>query len=106
MARARNCYEAALTGDIQDPATVATLPKGEFDFVMFGDVLEHLNSPEKALEIIKPLLKPDGHILICVPSIVHWSIRMRVLKGQFEYTETGPLDRTHVRFFTPNPRVN
>lgn len=100
-ARARNCYEAVLTGDIQDPETVAPLLPGSLDFILFGDVLEHLNCPERALEIVKPLLKPDGHLLICVPSIVHWSIRMRVLKGQFEYTETGPLDRTHVRFFTP-----
>ncbi len=81
QARARNCYEDVLTGDIQDPKTAASIPKGSLDFVLFGDVLEHLNSPETALEIIKPLLNPEGHVLICVPSIVHWSIRMRVLKG-------------------------
>jgi len=39
--------------------------------------------------------------LICVPSIVHWSLRWKILRGQFEYTNTGPLDRTHVHFFTP-----
>ncbi|MES2464453.1 MAG: class I SAM-dependent methyltransferase [Armatimonadota bacterium] len=101
QSRARNCYEDVIIGDIQDPHTVTPLQPGSFDYILFGDVLEHLNQPEKALEIVTPLLKPEGHILICVPSIVHWSIRMRVLKGQFEYTETGPLDRTHVRFFTP-----
>lgn len=99
--RERRCYDDVLVGDIQDPATVSGLPKGSFDFVLFGDVLEHLFQPNKALEVVKPLLKPDGHILICVPSIVHWSIRLRVMKGQFDYTETGPLDRTHVHFFTP-----
>ena len=97
----RNCYESILIGDIQDPKTVASLTPESFDFVLFGDVLEHLMQPDRALEIVKPLLKPDGHILICVPSTVHWSIRLKVLAGQFEYADTGPLDRTHVHFFTP-----
>jgi len=100
-ARERGCYQAVVTGDIQDPATVAGLPEGTFDFVLFGDVLEHLMNPERALQIVKPLLKPGGRVLVCVPSIIHWSLRLRVLRGKFEYTETGPLDRTHVRFFTP-----
>lgn len=100
-ARKRGCYEQILVGDIQDPATVAGLEEGFFDFVLFGDVLEHLMTPERALEIVAPLLKPDGHVLICVPSIVHWSIRRDILRGRFEYTDTGPMDRTHVHFFTP-----
>jgi len=101
LARKRGCYEQILVGDIQDPATVASLEEAAFDFVLFGDVLEHLTAPERALEIVKPLLKPEGHILICVPSIVHWSIRRDIVLGRFEYTDTGPLDRTHVHFFTP-----
>lgn len=100
-ARARGCYEEVLTGDIQDPRTVADLAPGGFDFVLFGDVLEHLIAPEKALRNVAPLLAAGGHVLICVPSIIHWSLRWRILRGRFEYTDTGPLDRTHVHFFTP-----
>ena len=99
--RERGCYEEVLGGDILDPATVAGLERGSFDFVLFGDVLEHLTSPEQALRNIAPLLAPGGHVLICVPSIIHWSLRWKILRGQFEYIETGPLDRTHVHFFTP-----
>ena len=100
-ARARGCYKQVLAGDIMDPATVATLEPGGFDFVLFGDVLEHLTDPEKALRNVAPLLASGGHVLICVPSIIHWSLRWRILRGRFEYTNTGPLDRTHVHFFTP-----
>ncbi|MGI4787994.1 MAG: class I SAM-dependent methyltransferase [Janthinobacterium lividum] len=100
-AQERGCYAEVLIGDIQDPRTVAALAPGSFDFVLFGDVLEHLTSPEQALQNVAPLLAPGGHILICVPSIIHWSLRLKILRGQFEYTETGPLDRTHVHFFTP-----
>ncbi len=99
--RERGCYEEVLGGDIMDPAAVAGLARGSFDFVLFGDVLEHLISPEQALRNVAPLLAPGGHILICVPSIIHWSLRLKILRGHFEYTETGPLDRTHVHFFTP-----
>lgn len=101
QARSRRCYEDVVVGDIQDSAALASLPRANFDFIMFADVLEHLVSPELALENIKPLLAPGGHVLICVPSIVHWSIRRDILFGKFEYTDTGPLDRTHVHFFTP-----
>ncbi len=101
QAQARGCYAQILVGDIQDPASVAALEPGSFDFVLFGDVLEHLIAPERALQNVAPLLAPGGHILICVPSIVHWSLRWKILRGQFEYTDTGPLDRTHVHFFTP-----
>ncbi len=100
-ARERGCYDDVLVGDILDPATVAGLTRGGFDFVLFGDVLEHLIAPEKALQNIAPLLAPGGHVLICVPSIIHWSLRWKILRGRFEYTDTGPLDRTHVHFFTP-----
>ncbi|MCW3053862.1 MAG: Methyltransferase type 11 [Chthonomonadales bacterium] len=100
-ARKRDCYKQVVVGDIQAPETVAGFEAGSFDYILFGDVLEHLISPEKALELVKPLLTPEGHILICVPSIVHWSLRRNMLLGKFEYTETGPMDRTHVHFFTP-----
>lgn len=99
-AEKRGCYRQVIVGDIQDSITVESLEVETFDFVLFGDVLEHLINPERALEIVKPLLKHGGQILICVPSIVHWSIRRDIMRGRFEYTDTGPLDRTHVHFFT------
>ena len=88
-------------GDAQDAAAFEPIAGEEFDFVLFGDVLEHLTTPERALDNIKPHLAPEGHVLICVPSIIHWSIRRNILFGKFEYQDTGPLDRTHVHFFTP-----
>lgn len=100
-ARERGCYEQVITGDIQDSATLSVLEANSFDFVLFGDVLEHLITPERGLANVLPYLTAGGHILICVPSIVHWSIRRDMLRGHFEYTDTGPLDRTHVHFFTP-----
>jgi hypothetical protein len=47
------------------------------------------------------LLAPNGRVIICLPNIAHWSIRASLLMGKFEYTSTGILDVTHLRFFTP-----
>lgn len=35
-----------------------------------------------------------------MPNVAHWSVRLPLLLGFFEYTSRGILDRTHYRFFT------
>jgi hypothetical protein len=45
-------------------------------------------------------LGPGGAILVSVPNVAHWSVRLSLLFGRFEYARSGILDRTHLRFFT------
>lgn len=71
-----------------------------FDTILILDVLEHLAEPKKFLLDSLAILKPNGQILISVPNIAHWSIRLPLLFGFFEYTDRGILDRTHLQFFT------
>ncbi len=71
-----------------------------FDYIVFGDVLEHIINPEKVLEVFKKLLKKDGCFLISLPNVAHASIKANLLIDNFDYTENGLLDKTHVRFFT------
>ena len=71
-----------------------------FDYVIFGDVLEHLYNPQKVLENIKPYLKEDGKIIASIPNIQHWTIIEELLNGYWTYTKAGILDETHLRFFT------
>ena len=35
-----------------------------------------------------------------VPNVAVWNVRVALLLGRFQYTATGTLDRTHLRFFT------
>lgn len=72
----------------------------KFDYIVFADVLEHLYSPDKVLEQCKKVLKEDGLILISIPNVANYSIINQLLKGEFNYTEVGLLDNTHLRFFT------
>jgi 2-polyprenyl-3-methyl-5-hydroxy-6-metoxy-1,4-benzoquinol methylase len=71
-----------------------------FDAVLCGDVIEHLRDPQRFLERIRPLLKPDGRLVLSTPNIANWAMRLSLLFGRFRYTDRGLLDRTHTHLFT------
>lgn len=71
----------------------------KYDIIYFGDVIEHLVNPVIALKKIKTFLKPKGKILFSIPNMTHIAIRLLLLKGDLEYTETGLLDKTHLHFY-------
>ncbi len=71
-----------------------------FDYVIAGDVIEHLARPGEALNEIRRVLRPGGQVLLSVPNFGHWYPRLRVLFGAFGYDRRGILDETHLRFFT------
>jgi methionine biosynthesis protein MetW len=71
-----------------------------FDVILFGDVLEHTRDPLSILKEARSLLKPDGQVIVSIPNVAHWRIRLGLVAGKFEYTESGILDRTHLRFYT------
>lgn len=73
---------------------------GFFDYIIFGDVLEHIYSPQKTLSVFKEFLKDDGSFLLSIPNIAHASIKANLLLDDFTYTPFGLLDETHIRFFT------
>jgi methionine biosynthesis protein MetW len=73
---------------------------GKFDIVLFGDVLEHLVNPADVLEQVKPALNDSGRVLASIPNVAHWSIRVLLLAGIFDYKPTGIMDATHLRWFT------
>ncbi len=100
---AKERLQAALLIDIeQDNWSENLLREGyhNFDTILFGDVLEHTRNPERILQDAKGLLKPGGQVIVSVPNVAHWRIRLGLLFGRFEYTDSGILDRTHLRFFT------
>ncbi len=75
-------------------------PEEKFDVAVFGDILEHLRDPWRLLKETQKILNPEGYVIASIPNIAHGAIRLALLQGKFEYTETGILDNTHLRFFT------
>src|SRR3954452_22417298 len=64
---AQHCDEVVV-GDIQAEAERARIPNG-FDFVLLGDVLEHLVDPWTVLAAMRDPLGPDGRVVISVPNV-------------------------------------
>lgn len=73
-----------------------------FDYIILGDVLEHLNNPWKLLKELILYLKQDGYILATIPNIMHISVIKEIINGKFTYKENGILNIDHLRFFTLN----
>lgn len=88
------------------PINLNTEPKklkkitNRYDVIICADILEHLTDPEYVLKLLKSLLKSDGVIIISVPNVAFGLNRWNLLKGEWDYTEFGTLDKTHLRFFT------
>lgn len=73
---------------------------GSFDIIILADVLEHLIDPWLVLKKISALLSENGKILVSLPNVRHYSVIKSIAwDGTFKYTDTGILDRTHLRFF-------
>jgi O-antigen biosynthesis protein len=92
--------ERVVVGNVDDPATWEEVDDEAFDVVTFGDVLEHLNDPLAALRNAVAKLTPTGFVVTSVPNVAHGDLRLLLLRGSFRYSDTGLLDRTHIRFFT------
>jgi len=71
-----------------------------YDFVLFGDVLEHTVDPDHILEVLVSRLKPGGRAILSLPNIAFVANRLTHLLGRWDYKDYGILDRTHLRFFT------
>jgi O-antigen biosynthesis protein len=95
---AAQAYDKVFTGDIEETELDYT---EYFDYVVCGDILEHLKDPYKMVGKIHTWLKPGGSILACLPNVRNYRVvGDLVLRGRWEYESSGILDRTHLRFFT------
>lgn len=76
-----------------------------FDYIIFGDVLEHLHDPLRTLRYCRRFLKSGGHVIASIPNVMHISVLRGLLDGNFTYTDEGLLDKTHIHLFTANEIV-
>lgn len=70
-----------------------------YDYIIFADILEHLPRPDLVLQDARGYLKKNGKIIASIPNIARLEIRLKLLFGNFDYTE-GILSQDHLRFFT------
>ncbi len=72
----------------------------EYDLLVFGDVLEHLVSPSDVLSESRKILSQNGVVLLSVPNVAHFTNRISLFFGNWDYKDRGIRDRTHLKFFT------
>ncbi len=99
VAKIGTCIHDIIQGDVE--SMEIPYKHGQFDYIICADVLEHLRDPESAIKRFIPYLKPEGHFIISLPNIRHYAvIEMLALLGRFDYSDSGILDSTHLKFFT------
>jgi SAM-dependent methyltransferase len=98
--KAKTRLAEAYVADVTKPEFYPFFGRRKFDVIVFSDILEHLYDPQDVLTRHYKLLGPSGHVLISLPNVAIWNVRLELLTGRFEYQDTGTLDRTHIRFFT------
>lgn len=79
--------------------------RDDYSVLLFGDTLEHLADPGSLLVKLRPRLRPGGSLVVSIPNVANWSMRLALLFGRWEYKDRGLLDRTHLRFFTKRTAV-
>jgi 2-polyprenyl-3-methyl-5-hydroxy-6-metoxy-1,4-benzoquinol methylase len=73
---------------------------GRFDVIIFADILEHLRNPLEILQRYRELLADRGRIILSVPNVANWRIRLRLLRGNFDWDPNWILSPGHIKFFT------
>lgn len=87
-------YRQVLVGGFEEVAIT-----GQYDVILFLDVLEHLVDPSAAMRWAADHLAEGGAVLSLIPNAAHWTARMKIVRGDWSYAETGLFDRDHLRFF-------
>ncbi|MEU5302813.1 class I SAM-dependent methyltransferase [Streptomyces noursei] len=54
---------------------------GSADAVLFSEVIEHLVDPDAALDELRRVLRPGGHLLLSTPNLAAWYNRGLLLAG-------------------------
>ena len=78
----------------------------EFDCLVCGDVLEHLEDPSRFLQQARSWLQAKGTLIISLPNARNHQVVSGLLEGNWTYESAGLLDETHLGFFTRRDAVD
>ena len=70
---------------------------GSADAVLFSEVVEHLVDPDGALDELRRVLRPGGHLMLSTPNLAAWYNRALLLGGVQPVFSEVSLRRVHGR---------
>lgn len=100
QAAQQNNYKFLLNKSVEAALSDPSLAGQKFDFILLGDVLEHLLYPGQVLQLLKTFINENGRLLVSLPNVAHYSVRLSLLRGKWDMADSGIMDRTHIHFYT------
>ncbi|HEX2120152.1 MAG TPA: class I SAM-dependent methyltransferase, partial [Thermoanaerobaculia bacterium] len=94
---AKKRIDAVYRGDVRE---IVSILDERFDWIIGGDIVEHLDEPWSFLAELRRLAAPGGRLLLSIPNLSNASIVADLLRGRFDYVYMGLTCVGHLRFFT------
>ncbi len=97
--KASTILDKVIIGDVGE--RLRDLPGRYFDCIVCNDILEHLVDPYTLLDDLKRYVTAEGVLVTSIPNVRYYRVvKNLLLYGDWEYKDSGVLDKTHLRFFT------
>lgn len=94
---ARKRIDAVYQGDVRE---IVSILDESYDWIVGGDIVEHLDEPWSFLAELRRISAPGGHLLLSLPNLANASVVGELLRGRFDYVYMGLTCAGHLRFFT------
>jgi len=94
---ARRRIDDVYQGDVRE---IVSILDEQFDWIVGGDIVEHLDDPWSFLSQLRRIAKPGGQLLLSLPNLSNASVVGDLLQGRFDYVYMGLTCVGHIRFFT------
>jgi 2-polyprenyl-3-methyl-5-hydroxy-6-metoxy-1,4-benzoquinol methylase len=96
---AKTFLSEVIVGDVSNADLSGHIER--HDVLILSEVVEHLQEPWSAVARLMKCVKIGGLVFASSPNIAHWRIITRLVTGNFDYEDSGVMDDTHLRWFTP-----
>jgi SAM-dependent methyltransferase len=94
---ARKRIDDVYCGDARE---IVGVMREQFDWIIGGDIVEHLDEPWSFLADLRRVAAPGGKLLLSIPNVANASVVADLLHGRFDYVYMGLTCVGHLRFFT------
>ncbi|MGW1372956.1 class I SAM-dependent methyltransferase [Streptomyces sp. NPDC002446] len=95
LRRAQPRIPSVVRGELTDGGL--PFADGAADAVLFSEVVEHLVDPDAALDELRRVLRPGGHLMLSTPNLAAWYNRGLLLAGVQPVFSEVSLRRIHGR---------
>lgn len=94
---ARKRIDDVYCGDARE---IVSILRQQFDWIIGGDIVEHLDEPWSFLAELRHVSTPGGRLLLSIPNVGNAAVVNDLIHGRFDYVYMGLTCVGHLRFFT------